>query len=193
MARIPRIVHRDCPFHVTHRGNRREPVFFDTASCDRYLELLREYGERFGLRIWAYCLMPNHVHLIVFVERLDSMARAIGIAHRCYSRWINSREDWTGHLWANRFFSTPLDDLHLWVAVRYVELNPVRAGLVERPERYPWSSARAHALRSRDSLLADGRPFPGSVADWSAWLLRGMGDPAFDRIRANTSTGRPTR
>ncbi len=192
MVRIPRIVYQGCPFHVTHRGNRREPVFFDTDSRLRYVGLLRAYGERFGLRIWAYCLMPNHVHLIVFAERLDSMARAIGIAHRRYSRWVNERREWTGHLWENRFYSTPLDDLHLWVAVRYVELNPVRSGLADRPELYPWSSARAHALGAPDPLLAGGRPFPGLVHDWSAWLLRGMGDPVLDRIRANTSTGRPS-
>ena len=193
MVRIARVVYRDCPFHVTHRGNHRETIFPDVRSRRRYLALLREYGERFGLRIWAYCLMPNHVHLVVFAEQLDSMARGIGNAHRRYSRWINKRQDWTGHLWANRFYSTPLDAVHLWVAVRYVELNPVRAGLIERPEDYPWTSARAHALGMPDALLALARPFPGPVTDWSAWLLRGIADPAFDTIRANTSTGRPTR
>ncbi len=193
MVRIPRIVYRNCPFHVTHRGNHRGVVFPDVPSKRLYLKLLGEYAERFGLRVWAYCLMPNHVHLVVFAEKLDSMARAIGNAHRRHSRWINRREDWTGHLWANRFYSTSLDAVHLWVAARYVELNPVRAGLVERPEQYPWSSARAHALGSPDPLLDPERPFPGPVKDWSAWLLRGVDDPAFDTIRANTSTGKPTR
>jgi putative transposase len=167
-------------------------VFLDDGDHRLYLELLREASQPAGVRVWAYCLMPNHVHLIAVGEDRDSMARGIGNAHRRYSRRCNQREGWTGHLWANRFYSTPLDDVHLWVAARYVKLNPVRARLVQRAEDYPWSSARAHALGAPDALLAGDRPFPGSVEDWSAWLRAGAEDSRFDEIRSNTSTGRPT-
>jgi putative transposase len=192
MARIARVVSLACAFHVTHRGNHRETIFFDDACYRRYLGILRDANSRYGLRVWAYCLMPNHVHLIVVGERRESMARAIGMAHRKYSRWINEARGWTGHLWANRYHSTALDDRHLWVAARYVELNPLRAGIVGRPEDYPWSSAAAHSRGLQDLLLAEQRPFPGRIENWSAWLLEGIHDPAINEIRANTTTGRPS-
>jgi len=136
--------------------------------------------------------MSNHVHLLVVPERSDSLARGIGEAHRRHSRIINKRKGWTGHLWANRFYSTPLDEHHLWVAVRYVELNPVRSGQVSRAHEYDWSSARANASGMASALLDVQRPFPGGIEDWDAWLHAGLGDPRLDAIRANTSTGRPT-
>ncbi len=192
MVRIARVVSLSCPFHVTHRGNHRESIFFDEEDRFRYLEILRVAAAQAGLRVWTYCLMPNHVHLIVAGERRDSMARALGAAHRRYSRSVNKRRGWTGHLWANRFYSTPLDERHLWSGARYVELNPVRAGIVARPEEYAWSSAPAHVFGTSDPLLSADRPFPGRIEDWSRWLLEGIGDPRIAVIRANTSTGRPS-
>jgi putative transposase len=167
-------------------------VFVDDADRRFYLGLLRHYSERFGLRIWAYCLMGNHVHLVVVALDPDSMAHAIGAAHRRYARRINARGGWTGHLWGNRFYSTAMDEKHLWSAVRYVETNPVRAGIVHRAEEHPWSSARAHALGQEDPLLASDRPFPGTVEDWSGWLSAGVDEEAAETLRRNTSTGRPS-
>jgi putative transposase len=114
--------------------------------------------------------MSNHVHLLVTGHRKDSLSKAIGIAHQRYSSLLNQRFGWTGHLWANRFHSCALDGEHLWAAVKYIELNPVRASMVARAVDYPWSSARAHALGERDVLLSSSSPFPGAVADWQAWL-----------------------
>jgi putative transposase len=190
MPRIARIVHPGCPHHVTHRGNRRESIFLDDYDRRGYLALRHESCQREGVRIWAYCLMPNHVHLIVVGDQVDSLARGIGIAHRRHSRRINLRRGWTGHVWANRFFSTPLNDMHLWMAARYVETNPVRAGLTDEPAEFPWSSARAHLLGHHDPLLACDRPFPGAIEDWRAWLLAGKDDPAMDVLRANTAACR---
>jgi putative transposase len=191
VARIARVVWPGCPYHLTHRSNRGARIFFDDADRCRYLDLLRESARRYGLRLWAYALMSNHVHLIGIGDLQDSMARAIGNAHRRYARRINVRNGWTGHLWANRFYSSPLDEIHLWAAVRYVELNPVRAGIVDQAEAYRWSSARVHARVQPDALLDSRRPFPGGVHDWALWLRSGGDDSRFEAIRSCTSTGRP--
>ena len=196
MARFARVVHPDCPYHVVHRGNRRQSIFPRATDADLYRKSLAEYARRYRLEIWAYCLMPNHVHLIVVGKERSSLARAIGNSHRRYASQLNQAMEWTGHLWENRFFSTPLDDRHLWAAVRYVENNPVRARLAASAEEFGASSARAHALAIRDSLLAPNRPFPGSIPNWSVWLAAGLTDRDDERriqtIRANSRTGRPS-
>ena len=192
MPRCARVAPPGFPLHVTHRGNRRGAIFLRSGDQRRYLEILREEAVRWRLAIWSYCLMPNHVHLLVLGVESASLARTIGHAHRRYARTINKREGWTGHLWANRFFSSLLDEPHAWAAVRYVETNPVRARLVAVATDYPWSSARAHTGKRTDRLLAPDRPFPGDVEDWSGWLT-GQQDPAvLQRLRANTTAGRPS-
>lgn len=192
MSRIARVVVPGLPYHVTHRGNRKQPVFMRPRDRNVYRRWLEEYADLYRLRVWAYCLMTNHIHILAVGERRYSLAKAMGCCQRRYATWINRRHDWSGHLWANRFYSTLLDEKHLWMAVKYVELNPVRAGLVSRAEEWPWSSARAHAWGRPDSLLSRDRPFPGSVRDWSAWLSTGLDEAIADRIRRNTKTGRPT-
>ena len=121
--------------------------------------------------IWAYCLMPNHVHLIVVPQSAESLRRAIGEAHRRYTRRINFREGWRGHLWQGRFASSVMDEDHLLTAARYVEFNPMRAGLVQAPSRYRWSSVAAH-LKGRDDALVQVAPLlqmaPNSPAVSSA-------------------------
>ena len=129
MARLARVVVSGVPHHITQRGNRRQATFFNEADYAAYLELMSEWCWRCGVAVWAYCLMPNHVHLIVVPESEDGLRRGIGEAHRRYSRRINFREGWRGHLWQGRFASFPMDERHLMLAVRYVELNPVRAKL----------------------------------------------------------------
>ena len=192
MARIARVVALETPYHVTHRGNHRSAVFFEDADRERYLALLAQHAKRYGMQVWAYCLMTNHVHLIVVGLQPHSLARAMGFAHMRYSRSVNQRLGWTGHLWANRFYSTALDGSHLWEAVRYVERNPVRAAMVARAEDYPWSSARSHVLGQPNALLSDARPFPGPVENWSDWLAMPADEEAVQSIRRNTSTGRPS-
>lgn len=180
------------PLHVTHRGNRKGPVFFDDWDRLAYLETLSEYSARFGLDVWGYCLMNNHVHLLVCPRQRKSLARAIGNAHRQHAERINRRHGWCGHLWQARYFSTLLDERHLWCAVRYIELNPVRAGLARRAEEYRWSSARAHCAGEGDFELSPSRPFPGVVGNWSDWLS-GVTDSAAEAVlRANSRSGRPT-
>lgn len=192
MARIARVVVPGCAYHVTHRGNRREDVFFREEDRSVYRDLLRECAQRYSLEIWAYCWMTNHVHLVVVGHSGDSLARGLGNSHRRYSQYVNRRHGWSGHLWSNRFYSTPLDVASAIRAARYVELNPVRAGLVAEADDYPWSSARAHVRGEADVLLSPRRPIPESLGDWAAWLRRGLASDQVEELRANTCTGRPT-
>jgi putative transposase len=132
------------PHHVTQRGNRRQQTFFGEEDYQHYLELISQFCRADHVAIRAYCLMPNHVHLIVVPQSAESLRRAISEAHRRYTRRINVREGWRGHLWQGRFASFVMGEDHLLTAARYVEVNPVRAGLVQAPSRYRWSSAAAH-------------------------------------------------
>lgn len=191
MARFARVVVPGLAHHVTHRGNRQQPVFLTHQDRRRYRRWLAEYAETYDLEVWAYCLMTNHVHLIVVGQQVHSMASAIGRTHMRLARWVNHSQGWSGHLWANRYHSTPLDDTHLWRAVRYVETNPVRARIVDRAEDYPWSSAQAHCHGLDDPLLADSRPFPGPITNWRAWLAEGIDPDHAEFLRKRTSTGRP--
>lgn len=196
MARFARVVVPGVAYHITHRGNRREAVFFDDEDRHVYLALLREYTERYGLAVWAYCLMTNHIHLIAVPQSEGSMALAMGRAHMRYARWLNRKRGWCGHLWANRYFSSALDDEHLWRAVRYVEANPLRARMVTQAQDYPWSSCAVHAALAADDarVLAPGRPFPGQAAgeQWLEWVNSAMPQQEIDALRLNTSTGRPS-
>ncbi|MFH1018830.1 MAG: transposase, partial [Pseudomonadota bacterium] len=140
MSRMARIVVPGIPHHVTQRGNRRQLSFFRNSDFDTYLKILGSWCRRTGLDVWAYCLMPNHVHLIVVPPDQPSLARGIGEAHKGYSRLVNERHGWKGYLWQGRFASFPMDEGHLLAAARYVERNPVEAGIVHKPEDYPWSS-----------------------------------------------------
>jgi putative transposase len=169
-------------------------VFFEDEDREVYLAMLASACQRFELDVWAYCLMTNHVHLLAVPRQKLSMAAGVGRTHMRYSRRINTERGWTGHLWANRYHSSLLDNEHLWNAVRYVEQNPVRAGLVGRCEDWIWSSTRAHAglLEMRDPLLCEGSPFPGHIQNWSEWVNSKLDAEFCRRIRANTATGRPT-
>ncbi len=197
--RLARVIVPGLPYHVTHRGNRRARVFFEVEDRDAYLAHLERYCRFHGLSIWSWCLMTNHIHLLVVPERKDSMSLALGNAHGKYAQWVNARHGLSGHLWANRFYSTALDADHLWAAVRYVELNPVRAGMMSRAEEYAWSSAAVHCGKAEDrnsgfgGLLCDSSPFPGRIASagWADWLAQGLDDRTLERIRRNTATGRP--
>lgn len=199
MARLARVVVPGLPYHVTHRGNGRARVFFEHEDRDAYLAHIERYANQHELEIWAWYAMTNHVHLVVVPIQSTSMARTLGNAHGKYAQWVNARRRLSGHLWANRYYSTALDDEHLWAAVRYVELNPVRAGMVARAEDYEFSSARFHCGLEGNrncgygGLMSSTSRFPGYIGahNWSDWLMRGLDDQALERLRCNTMTGRP--
>jgi putative transposase len=190
MARLARVVAKGVPHHVTQRGNRRQRVFFGDDDYREYKALLAEGCAKAGVAIWAYCLMPNHVHLILVPEEADALRAALSEAHRRYSRRVNFREGWRGYLWQGRFASTPMDEAHLMAAARYVELNPVRARLAARAEDWPWSSARAH-LSGRNDGVATVAPLLERESDWAGFLAAGLPDDAHAAIRSAERTGRP--
>ena len=175
MARIARVVVPGLPHHVTQRGNRRQRTFFCKADYAAYRTLLATWCREHEVAVWAYCLMPNHVHLILVPSSADGLRRALGEAHRRYTRGVNARLGWVGHLWQGRFASFPLDGEHPLAAVRYVELNPVRAGLVAHAEAWPWGSARAH-LAGRDDGLVSVAPLLEAVGDWRTFLGEGLSE-----------------
>lgn len=178
-------------YHVTHRGNRRGLVFLSDEDRDAYLRRLARAGDRHGLELWAYCLMPNHVHLVVRAARQDSLARTIGEVHGQHARVLHRREGWDGHLWANRYYAAALGPDRLWAAVRYVERNPVRAGLAARAEDFRWSSARAHCGLAPSAPLSPRRPFPGPILDWRSWLAGAPDRDGEGAIRWCTARGLP--
>ena len=190
MARLARVVVAGFPHHITQRGNRRQDVFFVDEDYQAYIDLLAAWCSHYGVAVWAYCLMTNHVHLIAVPEAAEGLTPAISEAHRRYSRHINFREGWRGHLWQGRFASFPMDEPYLLAAARYVERNPVEAGMVERAGDYPWSSALAH-LDGRDDHLVQVRPLLELVSDWEAFL-EGLVPGADSRaFQAHERTGRP--
>ncbi len=153
MARIPRIVLPGLPHHVTQRGNRRQNTFFQNSDYERYLEILKAKSFEKDLKVIGYCLMPNHVHLIVVPSSDKCLAQVMGEVHREYTWEINRRMGWRGFLWQGRFFSCAMDPVYFFRGMSYVELNPVRGGIVRNPEDYPWSSARTHLLGGSDPFL----------------------------------------
>jgi putative transposase len=194
MARRARVVLPGCSHHVTQRGNQHQDVFFTDLDRDMYLKLLKDHAERAGLRIEAYCLMTNHVHLIVNPEDRSSLAVGLGRAHNDYARWLHVRRRQSGHLWQNRFFSCPLDQSHWAEALRYVEMNPVRAGLVAQAWDWCWSSSKARVSgRDQLNLLHLGlRPEDCLGESWKSVLANGWkADALTKRIREATRTGRP--
>lgn len=190
MPRLARVVAPGYPHHITQRGNRRQPTFFCQEDYQTYLYLMSEWCQRHQVAIWAYCLMPNHVHLIAVPATVDGLRRAIGEAHRRYTRRVNFRENWRGHLWQGRFASFILDEAYLLAAARYIELNPVRAGLAAQPADYPWSSASAH-LTGKDDRLVQTAPLLEMVPDWTGFLLQASGDNLGPQFRRHERTGRP--
>ncbi len=190
MARIARIIAAGIPHHVTQRGNRRMTTFFRDEDYQAYIQLMGEWCCKCGVEIWAYCLMPNHVHLIAVPTSIDGLRLGIGEAHRRYSRMINFRENWRGHLWQGRFASFPMDETYLLAAALYVEMNPVRAKLTTDAACWPWSSAHAH-LAGKDDELVKVAPLLEMTGDWKQFLAGSTEDERFTKIRKHERTGRP--
>ncbi len=193
MPRFARIVIPGCPHHVTQRGNHRRTVFWSVTENEFYLKLLRRHFSARSILMEGYSLMPNHVHKILIPPAADSLARGVGRLNNDFARWQHLRMNLTGHFWQNRFFSCPLDEDHFWEALRYVELNPVRAGLVKNAWDWPWSSARAHVNEADETGLLDmniwSKRFNG--AQWRAFLEEGIKSDIYRKLRTSTQTGRP--
>lgn len=190
MPRLARVVVPDLPNHITQRGNRRQQTFFRPDDYRLYISWLAEACRRFRVDIWAYCLMPNHVHLIAVPTTPDGLRLALSEAHCRYTREINRREGWRGHLWQGRFGSYLMDERYTLAAARYIELNPVRAGLVDTPEQYVWSSTRAHLL-GRDDGLVTVAPLLALAGNWAAFLGTALEREIATEFRTHETSGRP--
>ena len=193
MARLPRVVVVDVPHHVTQRGNARQVILASDADRITYLELLREYSRLYGLSLLGYCLMSNHVHLIAVPHANQALAQSLKQAHGRFAAYWNARQSSTGHVWQGRFYSCPLDEAHLWQALRYVELNPVRARMVASAEQWRWSSAAAHCgLANPDAMLElDRWCRRWTVSEWREFLADAESADEVRELRHCTHTGRP--
>ncbi len=194
MPRVARTVCAGVPHHVAQRGNRRETVFFSDADRTAYLGWLSDYAEKYALDVLAYCLMHNHIHLIAVPATEDALHQTLKPLHMRYAQRVNRVRGWTGHLWQGRFVSSALDEEYLLAAIRYVERNPIRAGMVRRAEGYRWSSAAAHCGLRPDPVLTDApawRTYFDRVGDWSTWLAEQDEPELLDLLRRNMDKGLP--
>lgn len=194
MPRLARTVFANIPHHVTQRGNRRENVFFTEDDRTRYLDWLSSYCNRHRVEILAYCLMTNHVHLVLVPTTENGLQRVLRPLHMRYAQHINRRMGWKGHLWQGRYFSSPLDEPYTWAAIRYVECNPVRAKMVRKAEQYTWSSAAGHCALRKDSLITSNpywRDQFNAIGDWSSWLDSGIAAYELEALRKNADKGLP--
>lgn len=190
VPKFARLVVPGYPHHVTQRGSRRQQTFFSNSDYRAYLDLLACHMAESGTELWAYCLMPNHVHLILLPHNENGLAKLLQRTHSRYARRVNSAHDWRGHLWQERFHSFVMDEQHLLAAVRYVEMNPVRAGLCRRADEWRWSSVHTHLKRISDELVST-EPLYELIANWATYLTDSDSEGSVTEIRKHTKTGRP--
>jgi putative transposase len=190
MPRRSRLVIPAIPHHLTHRGNNKQRTFFAEGDYRLYLRYLAAACADTATAIWAWCLMPNHVHLILVPSAGGGLGAVMRRTQGRYTRAINAREGRVGHLWQARFASFVMDETYLLACARYVELNPVRASLAQRAEDWPWSSARAH-LDGWDDGLTDPEPLLERWPDWRRILEAPLEEEALQAIRDRERTGRP--
>jgi putative transposase len=154
MARLPRLTLPGYPHHVVQRGNNRQAIFSGTSDYERLLELIHEHARKFGVAIHAYVLMSNHFHLLATPETAEGVPQLMQSLGRSYVRYFNAKQGRTGTLWEGRYRSTLIQaERHLLACMAYIDLNPVRAGLVAEPADYPWSSHHHHIGRRVDKLI----------------------------------------
>ena len=186
MARSARLAVSGYPHHLIQRGNNRQPVFLDDEDRSRYLTMLRDVLREQGVALHAYVLMDNHIHLLATPGEGRALSRLMQRLGTWYAGWFNHRHGRTGALWEGRFRSSLLEtDAYLLVCMRYVENNPVRAGMVDRAEDFRWSSARHHVGRAIDPLVSDhslywglgNTPFEREAA-YRAFLAEGLPEEA---------------
>lgn len=192
MPRLARVILPNYPHHIVQRGNRRQDVFFNDDDYLYYLSLLKHWCEEEEIEVLAYCLMTNHIHLVVVPGEYSNLSRAIGETHRRYTRMINFRQKWTGYLWQGRFSSYVLDENWLLSTMAYVELNPVKAGMAEHAWNYRWSSVHAH-IAGEDTfglISLDALSDYVAIKDWKRYLLDSINQQV-DKIEQHERTGRP--
>lgn len=190
MARQARIVISNTHHHISQRGNRGDNVFFEKQDYQTYLDLLQEQCARFQVSIYSYCLLPNQVHLILEPKNAELMARAVGETHRRYTNHINTRQNWRGHLFQDRFFSYATDEQHALRAARFIETLPVTLKIAPEPQNYLWSSAKSRIKVIQNSFLKDFQSFH-DTQNWQDYLARPIDPTEMNQIQLHLQTGRP--
>jgi len=190
MARLARAVFPGHPHHVTQRGNGRAQAFFSDADYALYRDLLGQHCAAAGVEVWSWVLMPNHVHLILVPRDEDGLRRSLSVVHGRYAGHVHARLKRTGHFWQGRFGCVAMDEAHLGAALRYVALNPVRAGLVEQAVDWRWSSVHAHLGRSDDGITCR-EPVRSRYPDFATLLAAGEEEEMIARLRKAETIGRP--
>jgi putative transposase len=191
MPRMSRAIAVGYPHHITQRGNDRRTVFAEPDDYLRYREWLAQAAQKFGLDIWAWCLMPNHIHVVGAPTTKDALSLTFNTVHMQYAQYFNRKKNASGHLWQGRYFSCVLDESHVYAAIRYVEMNPVRGGLAGAPQDYPWSSARSHVRGGADPVLSGDCFLMARVRDWGKYLAEASEPKSQENIIKATATGRP--
>lgn len=194
MPRIARVIAIGYTHHITQRGNYKQNIFIDDIDREKYISIIKKESKRYGLKILSYCLMTNHIHLVVVPEKEDSIWKVFKYAHMKYSQYYNKKANNTGHLFQGRFFSCIMDNNHTLACVRYIERNPVRAGIVKKPCSWKWSSAKVHCLMKEPDELGVNRLFEYVEVNQKSWKeFIEMPDNLDDikRIKKNTRKGRP--
>ncbi|MFM7024215.1 MAG: transposase [Flavobacteriales bacterium] len=190
MPRIARVVVPSVPYHITQRGNYRQDIFEDDFDREKYLEFFMMYKESFDLKLYAWCLMSNHVHFIVEPSTEKTLAQVFNATHVAYSKYFNKKRGVFGHLWQGRFYSCALDNDHLYEALRYVELNPLRARMAKKIESYNWTSAKMR-ITGKGKIPLDSIRNYLEIDDWQDYLMEGVNEDLINEIRSKTRTGRP--
>lgn len=191
MARLARVVLPKIPHLVTQRGNGRAQTFFSDEDYQAYMDLLVTHCSAHKVSIWGWCLMPNHVHMILTPKDKDGLRGALSRVHRTYAGMIHEREGRTGHFWQGRFGCVAMDERHLISAMAYVALNPVRAGLVARANEWAWSSIHAYEKPRKSDGVTDREAIAPYLKQAKAIIRKGEEDPYFDALRRAESIGRP--
>jgi putative transposase len=203
MARLARVTVIGFPHAVSQHGNRDKDVFEEDVDYRRYLGWLQEYAARYAVDIWAYCLMPNWVQFVCLPKEERALARAFNTLHMRYAQYFNGKRAVRGQLWKDRFRSCVLDDPSVFEEIRFVETSPVRAGIVELAEDYPWSSARCHVIGEPDPLLIPGSDagralnrtagvtLYRAIPAWRSYLAAAGNETIIKRTRERLKTGRP--
>lgn len=197
MARQPRLTVPGYPHHVIQRGNNRQPIFVDDADREKLLGLLAEHAQRTRTSVHAYVLMDNHVHLLLTPEAVDGISQMMQAVGRSYVRHFNDRHGRSGTLWEGRYRSSLIEtDRYLLACMAYIDLNPVRAGMVADPARFPWSSHGHYIGQRLDKLVTPhalvwglgNTPFAREVA-YRDLVQAGLSAPQQEALTRSVVTG----
>lgn len=199
MARLPRLILPDQPHHVILRGNNRQAIFFSDLDRQQLLAMLGEAAAQYQVAIHAYVLMDNHFHLLVTPSTAEALSRMMQSLGRRYVGWFNARHQRSGTLWEGRFRAGLIEgERHLLACMRYIELNPVRAGLCQEAAQWPWSSAAHHLGLARSSLITEhelywslgNTPFEREHA-YREFIAQGVPLPEQVQLTESVLRGRP--